>query len=266
MTKEPKEQSWWDDKTIQIPKGLLIKGVSGEAVAVYAKMKGFGKDVRCSMGALALRLEWSVPKTRKYQKELQDKGWIVLVCEGEASKPRVWFMASNAGELPPREIFPGVSKNSTPRGIVFEGPSKTAPKANKEVLQATPKEQESATALPDTPASITPPKKQLSKKQLEILPALPWVKHFKDSWENKMKDTWPTETGAVKEILRYQSEGVTFDQFKSKVAAYLAMDSDSYVAQERWGLMVLLRWRWTKIAATAKPTLPPHLQKPESAI
>ena len=144
------EKYWWDDKTIQVPTGLLIKGVSGEACAVYAKMKGFGAEVRCSLGGLATRLGWSTQKTRKYQAELWAAGWIWLLLEGHGgfeskAEPRHWYMAPNADEVPPQELVVRVCKNGTlpfqkegsrfQKGLIKEAPLKTVPEANKEVIE-----------------------------------------------------------------------------------------------------------------------------------
>ena len=150
------EKFWWDDKTIQIPKGLLIKGVPGEATAVYAKMKGFGVDVRCSLRALATRLDWTEPRVRIWQRWLWERRWIVLLKEGENRSPREWWMCSAPGELPPQELVARVSKNGTlppqatenRQGDENPAPGKTAPEANK-VLQAN---NEVLKTPPDKPA------------------------------------------------------------------------------------------------------------------
>lgn len=145
MAKDVEEKQWWEDKTIQLPKGLLIRGATGEAVAVYAHMKGFGADVRCSLGALALRLGWGAAKTRRHQNELWALRWIWLLREGAGAgkkgNPRHWWMSANAGDPPPQEIVERVSKNGTlpdqlegyvlrePLG--FRGAPKPSPEANK---------------------------------------------------------------------------------------------------------------------------------------
>ncbi len=173
------EKFWWEDKTVQVPKGLAIKGVSGEAVGVYFKMKGFGAETRCSLAALATRLGWSVAKTRKYQNELLTAGWIVLLVEGhgggkegEKAIPRQWWMCSAPGETPPQELVARVSKNGTlPKsmGLEKQGACFSIPEANKEVqgLQAnkeelpaagevqTPPAQEQAPQAP--PSHVSPP-------------------------------------------------------------------------------------------------------------
>ncbi len=137
------EKNWWEDKTIQIPKGLLIPGATGEEVAVYAHMKSFGAEARSSLKALAHRLGWTESRTRQHQQSLWQKGWIVLLREGENKEPRQWWMCANAGEQPPQELVTRVSKNATLpiQGMLFQqadensAPEKPAPKANK-VLQA----------------------------------------------------------------------------------------------------------------------------------
>lgn len=137
------EKYWWEDKTIQIPKGLLIAGVPAEATGTYAKMKGFGAEVRCGLKALAVRCDWAEATARRWQGWLWENGWIVLLREGENKEPRQWWMNSAPGELPPQEVVTRVSKNGTlpPQGILFNqgdekaAPGKTLPKANK-ALQA----------------------------------------------------------------------------------------------------------------------------------
>lgn len=133
------EKNWWEDKTIQIPKGLLIPGASGEEVAVYAHMKSFGAEARSSLKALAHRLGWTEARTRQHQQSLWQKQWIVLLREGENKEPRQWWMCSNAGEQPPQELVTRVSKNATlppqamifPQGAENPAPEKSIPKANK---------------------------------------------------------------------------------------------------------------------------------------
>lgn len=138
------EKNWWVDKAIQLPKGLLLPGVSGEAVAVYAHMKSFGPAAAASLKAIAHRMGWKAPRVRKYQAELWKKGWITLLAEGvgaiEESNPRQWWMASNEMEPPPQELVDRVSKNATlpPQAYKIQqaaenpAPQNSVPEANKD--------------------------------------------------------------------------------------------------------------------------------------
>ena len=242
--KEPNEKNWWDDKTIQIPKGLLIKGVSGEAVAVYAKMKGFGVDVRCSLAALSQRLGWTDVKTRKHQNELREKGWIVLLAEGHGggktgskAEPRIWYMCANAGEQVPQELLSRVSKFDTleSKGIENQGSRNSIPKTNKEVLQTNKRESEGASAPPASKAEFDPKtaKRQARQARLALLDAhaVWWMARFSkpscpagpgdDALADKMVTAGVTEE-AAKEALRAwpanadtytQDQGFTFRLF-----------------------------------------------------
>ena len=127
------EQNWWKDKTIQVPKGLLLSSVPGEAFAVYGKMKGFGAEVRHGLDALADRLAWGIDKTRDWQKWLWAKQWIWLLREGENKEPRHWWMSDNAGDAPPADVIAKICKNGVlPKQLVVDnqGGENTHPAQN----------------------------------------------------------------------------------------------------------------------------------------
>jgi hypothetical protein len=139
------EKNWWDDKTIQIPKFLSLPEFCGEEVGVYFKMKSFGIDARSSLKALAIRLDWTEERARKWQRSLWEKRAIVLLVEGrglvdgDKGQPRQWWMCSNQGEMPPQEIIERVCKTLTlpsqawdlSKPLENEAPLKALPEANK---------------------------------------------------------------------------------------------------------------------------------------
>lgn len=124
------EKNWWTDKAIQIPKGLLLPGVTGEELAVYAKMKGFGPEARSSIGGLSQRLDWSPAKTRTHQQSLWKKGWITLISGGTNGTPRQWWMGSAPGDQPPQELVSRLTKTMRLPPQAYEnhqGDEKAAP-------------------------------------------------------------------------------------------------------------------------------------------
>ena len=80
--------------------------------------------------------------------------------------------------------------------------------------------------------------------------ALPWMFYFSERWTAKTGEAWMVEQGSIKAIQALQAQGVTMETYKAKVDAYLAMDSDEYVAHSRWSFLVLMRWRWNGLQAT----------------
>jgi len=221
---------------------LLESNVSEHAKMCYVAMTSFGKESRAGNKALLRRMglsQKSINTLRAAQSELVITGWMQQIERPTATKPAVWKM-NPASSIQGADSTPPGSQQHPPQG------ADSIPK--QEDKHEYKQEPETGAIAPPT----VPTSKKPTKAQLQIAPALPWQAYFKQQWELKMKDRYSQEAGSVKEILAKQTEGFTFEQFQAKVGAYLEMDSDNYVAQERWNLMVLLRWRWNKINVTSK--------------
>jgi len=191
---EKTEKYWWTDKTLQTPKEIWIPGTPGEAKAVYGTMKGFGPESRAGIDAVAKRLDWTVPKTRTWQKVLWSLGWITLLREGENQEPRQWWMASYPFEQPPQELVARVSKNGTlppqaygkAQGAGNPAPGKPVPEANKalEPNKGLDKEQTNKTSVkhPDQDQAWADLKAVWTKKHLSAAP-LAWPAKTMKNWQ-----------------------------------------------------------------------------------
>lgn len=223
-----KENFWWEDKAIQLPKGLLIVGVPGEALAVYAKMKGFGKEARSSIGALSKRLGWSTGKTRTWQRWLEENKWIVLLKEGENKKPREWWLCSNPSEQPSR-----VPKTDTlppqEQGAENPPPGKPIPEANKEVLQANKEEQ--------APVGIS------FKGAVDL---------FYKRWAAKMGEgnIYRLTPADRMNLARFLKDPIGEAAFGAVLKAYLA-SNDRFIASKGYPLLYLVT-QWNAWAQAAK--------------
>ena len=247
------EKSWWVDKTIQIPKGLLIEGVTGEEVAVYCEMKSFGPEAKSSLGALSKRLGWSPKKTRTHQAGLWEKGWIQLLKEGKNNQPRHWFLCTSPFEIPPVELkvtlgitgifplsCPGITQgtqNGHPaqnsQGGEIGAPPKPTPEANKG-LQAN-------NEIQDTSDKVQPaPKGALSKHPDQDL----FWKQAKEIWQKKFGQelTWPSMKGfpskltealnkyGCAELLR-RFENMVLDPWAKKSLFFFVNDPDQHITR-----------------------------------
>lgn len=241
---EPAFEDWWSDKTILLPKGLLIEGVCGEELAVYAKMKSFGPQARASLKALALRLGWDEKKVRKYQASLWEKGWIFLMVEGGNKKPRHWYLANDPGEQPTDEILQAAAKGAmipkqpfqgtqNRQGTDFVPPTKSAPETNK-VFQTN-----------NTP-SIEAEAKKAKGQAIGIL-----LKTFKDLWEAKYKDKYDTKAnpqdGKTAEWM--WAEGHSVDLMKIKASQFFE-SNETWLLQKRHAFWQL-KWKWNDLSGKA---------------
>lgn len=235
------EVNWWRDKSILLPKGLLLSDVCGEEIAVYAKMKSFGEDARSSIQALARRLDWSISKTRKWQKSVWQKKWLVLLTEGtgptasvKKSVPRQWWMCSNAGEVPPQDVVDRVCKNGTlpPQGYDFEAPLKPSPKTDKS-LQSNKK-----TISSDAPQQPEKPRKASNPLHIQ---AAGLLETFKGCWEQQFKgQKYIKGPGDFKQCLGLAEQGVTSEDLQLRARRWL-ITADEYTRGKNCPFWLFIR-------------------------
>lgn len=244
------DYNWHQDKTILVPKGLLIEGVCGEELAVYCKMKSFGPEARASLKALATRLDWDEKKVRKFQASLWKKGWIYLMVEGGNKKPRHWYLANNAGELPPPEILEAATKGvpvppqmyqgtQIGQGADFVPPTNPVPETNKET--------QTNKDIPTTNDSATA-EAALKAEKGRAIGALLWS--FKELWNSKFKDKYISNGQDAKAAEGFWADGVTPDAVAWRTPAFLD-DADPYLIKNGHTFS-LLRWRWNNYKAGRK--------------
>ncbi len=245
------EMNWWDDKVILLPKGLLTQDVTGEELAVYAKMKGFGKEARAGLDALATRLGWEVKKVRRHQNELWRKGWLFLMREGANRKPRYWFLATKPFEEPPAEkwaelgllgleavpvqIYQGAQNG---QGAQISPPPNPAPEASK-VLQASKE-------------TLDKRAKRTHAKQPEAdrLQAV-----FKEAWEGRYTNSeyMPSKSDAA-QFLAWAKAGVTEEAMRLKVAAHMVVEKGWHLSS--WHSVGILERTWNELGDQASAGVP----------
>ncbi len=229
---------------------LLESGVSEHARVCYVAMTSFGPGP-CRAGQKSIMRRMGIKNKitfRAAQSELYITGWGDQIQKETATTPAIWRMHQK-----PVKRVPGVQGTHGTLGTDSDPGVGTV---------GTPKQEGIPKQEVETSTPSLKPSKAPSKKQQEVLKALPWIEYFSKQWASKMKTPWVREPGAVKEILALQEQGVDLPMFQAKVDAYLAMDYDPYVAEQAWALMVLLRWRWNKI----RPGIGKVADKPELAI
>jgi hypothetical protein len=233
------QESWWIDKVILLPKGLLTADVTGEELAVYAKMKGFGAEVRCGLEALSTRLGWEVKKVRRHQNELWKKGWIFLMREGANRKPRFWFLATKPFEYPPVEKFQELGITDVPtqpwQGADNGQGDEKAPPAN---------------PAPESYKALQAAKESSIKREKAITPlqqeANTLEAIYKAAWEGRYtRSQYLAVPADQKRFLAWAKAHIKPDAFSAKVARLMERE-EPWALQHRHSTW-LLESDWNKL-------------------
>jgi hypothetical protein len=156
------------DNYVMVPVDLCVDvSVPGEAIALYCVMKSFGPRAAAKVSTYGLRLGWHEDRVKRYQKLLQQAGWIVLVREGGQSlskggqkiyEPRLWWMCAKKKEQP-RLTGAGGGEMPSPakEGAVKQGPlefrpPRFAPPKQKKAFQAAESPEKKEKDDPPAPA------------------------------------------------------------------------------------------------------------------
>lgn len=240
---------WWTDKTILIPKGLLIEGVTGEELAVYAKMKSFGPQARASLKALSLRLGWDEKKVRKYQASLWEKGWLFLMTEGGNKKPRHWYLANKPGEQPTPEILAAATGGAMVPKQPFQGTQNGHPADFVPPTKSVP-ETDKGSQTNKTPESENATKEAKRVKGAAIGAT---IGAFKKLWELKYGETYqpklnPQDGKAAEALVALN---ISTEEMLLKAEKFL-QSKDEWICSKRHSFWVL-KYKWNDFSSTSKP-------------